>query len=722
MEAIMNNGNNNNNSGNRRPNPGGGSRPQGGGGTTLNTSALNPYHFVPVEIDLAVADKPVWHDGSSNREEELFSGELLCTMKTLTPTLVGNYHYEKEISIGNEKVKKTVVEPLRLADGRVIIPGTSIKGMLRHSLSALLSAPMERVQEQTFSYRPNSQLVTRKSDPILSTVGLGITKFLRDEKGRVKTIEAELCENMLKIGWKKRSEGRYFTNEFDHKTGTTQKAYFDSKPGYKKYNYFGSVDIDALLMSDFYDGDKEPYDAVAFPESRTKLMVDEKIYQHFLKTLHHLADTEKGHISSRHPQVSTDKKKGKVSQKELSKGYRELIDIFTYGTDDPVALFAEIDENQNVITMGHHFRYRWMYKDSIMMKDCALRKELSPQDYEITLPPELLTAARLLFGYTEDEKNLCTKGIAGGGKKNNLKHLAGRIAINHALESDTEKKDGDKFISPTNSSSHLLLKILGEPKASAVENYLSQNNIGLRKDGGLVCTYGDDLNDKSAGYLNGRKFYIHQPSAANSRSTFEAGENEMVGDDKPVRKSELASAVQCVSNIKTEFKFSVKYKNLRPWELDLLRFVLSLDSEQINHIGETPQYLEYVKKIALENKQEMFAHKIGYAKPLGFGSIKITVDNTLPESTVGAFGNFLKSKLGEKHKNWVQKVFISWLKVHQFADRTTAKYPVKFDIASKKETIHAFHSDIRNRHIKGRKLKIKDGSAMMLKPLPDSKK
>ncbi|HQO92911.1 MAG TPA: hypothetical protein PLX56_11350, partial [bacterium] len=88
----MSNGYNNNKD--SRQNQGGGKRPQYGSGggnrgpATLDTSKLNPYHFVPVEVDLAVADSPVWHDGSSNRDEELFTGELLCTMKTLTPLLV----------------------------------------------------------------------------------------------------------------------------------------------------------------------------------------------------------------------------------------------------------------------------------------------------------------------------------------------------------------------------------------------------------------------------------------------------------------------------------------------------------------------------------------------------------------------------------------------------------------------------------------------------------
>ncbi|MBK8579480.1 MAG: cold shock domain-containing protein [Candidatus Accumulibacter sp.] len=121
-----------------------------------------PYRFVPVNVQHAATDKPVWHDG--NGGGDLLSGELLCTLTARTPLLPGNDRYKiKEADRGrlagwgfpDLPDDKQIAEPLRLEDGRVVIPGSALKGMLRHSLGALLSAPMERVGERRYTYRPN---------------------------------------------------------------------------------------------------------------------------------------------------------------------------------------------------------------------------------------------------------------------------------------------------------------------------------------------------------------------------------------------------------------------------------------------------------------------------------------------------------------------------------------------------------------------------------------
>ncbi|MCU0708174.1 MAG: RAMP superfamily CRISPR-associated protein, partial [Pirellula sp.] len=141
---------------------------------------LLPYGFVPIDVESAITDKPVWHDGSCPDlgvdNSELLSGELRCTLTALTPLLPGNARYPvrkdgkadseflanpdllKQWGFENLKPGKQIAEPLRLPDGRVVIPGSALKGMIRHSLGALLSAPMERVGERHYTYRPNLDL------------------------------------------------------------------------------------------------------------------------------------------------------------------------------------------------------------------------------------------------------------------------------------------------------------------------------------------------------------------------------------------------------------------------------------------------------------------------------------------------------------------------------------------------------------------------------------
>ena len=143
-----------------------------------------PYGFVPVVPRIAVTDAPVLHHGANAHQETLLSGELRLTLKTLTPLLIGHDRYRADQVKGQSpfeqglvrlppnwgidfpvQKEKSIVEPLRL-DGRVLIPGSALTGMLRHSLGALLSAPMERVAERTYSYRPNIAHAG-KYDPVL---------------------------------------------------------------------------------------------------------------------------------------------------------------------------------------------------------------------------------------------------------------------------------------------------------------------------------------------------------------------------------------------------------------------------------------------------------------------------------------------------------------------------------------------------------------------------
>jgi hypothetical protein len=157
-----------------------GGQPQRGGGqhrqqqgraaaAATNAQSLpgKPYGFVALPNELKSA-LPVWHDGTSSAGRH--SGEIRFELETLTPLLVGwergqvgetesDWPAPTNIDgIGRLADKKSVLCPLRAPWGQrpVIIPGDSLKGLLRHELGALLGAPMERVAERSYSYRPNA--------------------------------------------------------------------------------------------------------------------------------------------------------------------------------------------------------------------------------------------------------------------------------------------------------------------------------------------------------------------------------------------------------------------------------------------------------------------------------------------------------------------------------------------------------------------------------------
>lgn len=96
-----------------------------------------PYDFLPLDTSKTVTAEQIPHDGSS--QQELYSGELRCEMTTLTPLLVGWKKHKED----KDKKNDGVLQPL-LHDGRVLIPGTSIKGMIRQRIAMLTNAPMEK--------------------------------------------------------------------------------------------------------------------------------------------------------------------------------------------------------------------------------------------------------------------------------------------------------------------------------------------------------------------------------------------------------------------------------------------------------------------------------------------------------------------------------------------------------------------------------------------------
>jgi hypothetical protein len=217
-----------------------------------NPSAPNiPYGFVfTPNPTLTVEDTPVFHDGKNPSQAELLSGELQLTLTALTPLLAGNYQYAD----GQDSDKK-IIEPLllpdaRFAHGRVAIAGTALKGMLRNNINALLAAPMERVAERTYSYRPN--------------VAIGATQDALAVHPAV-VVAADYYNNSLELDI---LDSKYLASG----SLTFLKADDLLPAGHKKFNYIFGIDGTGDLARAFYQsnpGAPPPtvYTAVAVPHA-----------------------------------------------------------------------------------------------------------------------------------------------------------------------------------------------------------------------------------------------------------------------------------------------------------------------------------------------------------------------------------------------------------------------------------------------------------------------
>ena len=163
---------------------------------------------------------------------------------------------------------------------------------------------------------------------------------------------------------------------------------------------------------------------------------------------------------------------------------------------------------------------------------------------------------------------------------------AGRVRFSHAVLTE----DGDKGVY----DGEMPLAILGSPKPTTTLFYLRKRkgewSEAERKQPGAATTIGYD----GPNILRGRKFYRHHGKALN-RLEYERAGRRQDHQNRTVR------GVRAPGNV---FEFTIDFHNLAPVELGALLWTLNLSDLS-------------------DNEQCFF--RLGYAKPLGFGSVRLSV-------------------------------------------------------------------------------------------------
>lgn len=780
-------------------------------------SISNPYQFIKLSTQNTVTDNPVWHDGVDSQTS--LNGEMSFTLRTLTPLLVGQWQY-KANELTNRKLlephtevddDKAILEPLRLPDGRVVLPGSSIKGMVRNSLSALLSAPMERVAERSYSYRPNA--IVQKDESFRRVRPAIIAKVEASQEMQIlvlpnaKSVWFGHKKNLISpiftgqaVDWdgivkeppkQKKIKGKLV--EEDGKPVMEQKNHFISvksisvntakstEPFLNSVfaHYRGGIDGNGILYNAFHNSGKDQavknngetenvnnaYDAVLIPAeeySKAKpLELHATIIEQFLTTLEHLRD-ENGLFASGYP-IGSPKTYEKVRNfiKEQEKIWKENREKLLGSL-----IYIELEDNDKITSMGHHYYYRWRYANTIRtFRQSAgqyrVRAILAPVAGELSTDdqgkPGQLSASRLLFGYTSHREKdpLKQDGLANIGS-GTYQRLAGRIHINNALEKEANGRNNKRFM---DDGQALALQPLGQPKPSAVEHYLAQPRTTdklkeHRKDGGQMLSYGDltelpNNNQDTPALLAGRKFYLHQPSAVTDKSCYQSQNPEHI-------KTKQAMLARFVSRPDTQFRFSLRFKDLRPWELgalllalapanywpSVLKILIALKPEHSDALEKIMAKISNYTSANPSANKPLFAHKLGHARPLGFGSVLLNCDQLkmLASDSNGmpTLGTTDLNPVSDNVTQWLQACaeklaehltsvehLENWCAVHQYAGRTRSAYPTALPPKPdpKKEpvaTIFQHHSNARNAHIASRRLNLKKAklSTAILNPLP----
>ncbi|KUI97419.1 TIGR03986 family type III CRISPR-associated RAMP protein [Vibrio sp. MEBiC08052] len=578
--------------------------------------------------------------------------------------LIDDKQEEKEEK--EQKKEKNVLFPLTY-QGRSLIAGSSIMGMLRNSIAALTAAKMERVQEQSFSYRPNIGAVHNEKKKfskiaiVETTDPLNLKVMASDASSQDHIFVDQFYFSALPelISGGEPISGSFLKSKKGHsysllkysndirnknKLKDDEELPFVPKENYLLYPYQGGLDEQGMLSNGMiYKGIMIKESVVKKAEDDVKVAPEvEKMYE---LTTEHLTDAVSGHISTRHPSLPNNKNQlitAIKNNRKLKKGQ---------------VIFVETDSQNNVISYGNNYLYRWRYKNTIReVNHLADREYVSRIRDEIFDPqegypalshskPTDLNIVHALFGYTDNDDTQYDEQT----KRKRLSRLAGRISVNHALEvNPREASVLNKRNKEENNKLHVaVLPISGAPKASAVEHYIQQPGGKL-----LTKTYGDDTR-LSTSDLSGRKFYRHfardyaWDEFVTGRSAGDLGSNQSAMALNPIPAG-------------TTYRFTLRFRSLSDWEQGLIlaalqpelvaqalsKFELPLLSRCKTHIAKLPS---------------LYGVKLGYGRAFGFGSCRIRLNNLDEESALQKVKAFLE-RFGE-HGTY-NDILRQWLEVH----------------------------------------------------------
>lgn len=645
----------------------GGQQRPSGNDTGRSQLERKPYGFVPLPATFST-QSPIWHDGSSSKGK--LSGEVRFELETLSPLLVG---WEQEQVGGNrsdwpkpgedpllQKLpdKKPVACPLRApwGDRPVIIPGSSLKGLLRHELGALLGAPMERVAERSYSYRPNALFPKEQNPRLIARIARvpqgGVKMQPLDARIQVRVpVKLELLPSDLRYDKRRERHTDYY--RFDDRGGAP---------------YRGGQGAGEMLNSKR----KLHRSLTVDPDETTETVrVPPTVQESFLSTVRHLTDREHGHFSMRHPDVPGTIK-GEDAGKRILQAARQ--DIFQPGD----LIWVEWDTQKKcIVSLGWHYYYRWAYTDTVRLKGGTLERHgLFPLPAELEKDtegaPVNLSAARRLFGYTGDNEG--SKGIG----KDDHSQLMGRVFINAGLEVlSPGESEADRFLKPT------FLKELGMPRPSAVEHYLQQPDYPApkgRPDQAKLLTYGDAQGYDQPGELAGRKFYLDRKNASAEDPSEANKQNE---------RSTLALEA---SKPGRKFRFTVRFRDLDPTEVAAL--LVALAPHQF-------------KELLGGNHVDGYCSKLGYARPLGWGSVRMEAKQLLLMDDTGELPKL--NAQADLHA-WAKAHYRpttmqqEWLAIHRRNHPEAADYPRPAQPDRKGErNIFTYHTELRAEHSRQRR-------------------
>jgi len=540
---------------------------------------INPYNFVRVEKP-KVGDRFSYSKNFEKYHEKTYTGKLHCTLKNISQLFIPDTTTKKEDS-GENSIKDHWHYEFLKQDGKPIIPATSIKGMVR--------CVFETITNSCFSqFSQEIERVSFRGKPLVPKAGIILS--LPDDTNNGEILE---CEDAWVDKYNFRNN-HYHSFTVDkipdgiYNGDAVEFNYENTRHRYRKFPIRHAKDYNATSFS-----------SKGFIKMTGKNFFkkhDERIFYHEVfntqpelkrvKNSNEIAEAilNKPSLKSLKDvniivyNLLEKQKYDSIQKKQLDSDKAYLCSNSPSSGDGRTAYYHKelqvgdliyFEENgRNAINIS----YVSVPKKAFNKNPYDLLREFSPALLPCHNIAKLCPACNI-FGATD---------LQNGDKKVSI---AGKVRFTNAI-SDRVYNDSDYKI--------CTLKILGSPHDTATNFYLiDYDNSNSQYDNSDVVqkTEGQGYDKNPIPVLRGRKFYWHHcdENTPLNKSHYDNGTD----------KSNQNATVQLLKE-DAEFSFDVFYENLTEKELMYLIWSLQLEKGMY--------------------------HKLGHGKPLGLGSVNITIN------------------------------------------------------------------------------------------------
>lgn len=567
---------------------------------------INPYNFVrwgkpfPRNITPLAIGETISHEKYSG-----LSGRLTCEIEVLTPLAIPDRPYEdpdpevvngphqrKQFLRLKQRPEENNAKENKVCDQTALIPGASIKGMLRSVAEAVTGSCAIVLTDEMAVFRDNRNHMVnfRRLGKLEKVEDEWIIQDVHPDDG----IPPEHPRNPVHI-WNTRialyrdEKDTLFPDAKDTKestkTNTTQK-YVDNAG-----NQFVWFDF---LRGVFGDTKRTDFNEQGLPFRNER---GELIWQR-----PEIPERKPGKPAIIRWPIKPDREEPSCPvSDDVKENYKKLVesDSFQRFHGERVPSLSKWQKKylrpisgsfywfrrdkehpqKNVIQFGRNFRFKWAYDP---------RKAI-PEDFHPCKKTDKLCPICVMFGMAAEQPS-------NNGQDAEVQALAGRLTIGPAKVKKDVRFDWIEC-----------LKILGEPKHSARSFYLNPsskqtNDWDVSQDEFVEWDATQKTYHPTA--ARGRKFYWHQlkqwkRDGAGLDYFRKKASDHPETMNKRVKTQHNQSVEVTLDGSK--FEFEITFENLREWELGLLLWTLELP--------DVPNG----------------AHHLGLGKPLGLGSVKLRV-------------------------------------------------------------------------------------------------